>query len=71
MDEEIKTAYLRTFDTPHGQTVLKDMEARCYRMIRIDQHSSPVFMNPDAALYRAAQVDQINRIRGILEKAKG
>ena len=30
-DEELKTTYMRLFNTPDGEAVMKDLELRCYR----------------------------------------
>ncbi len=29
--EELKLAYMRLFNTPDGEAILKDLESRCYR----------------------------------------
>lgn len=65
--------YIDVFSTEQGQRVLGDLEDRCYSNIRIDQRPEPgypneAFLNPNAALYRAGMVDQVQRIKRILNK---
>ncbi|MCG8434509.1 MAG: hypothetical protein MJA83_10800, partial [Gammaproteobacteria bacterium] len=61
--------------TPHGKRVLADLERRCM-LIRIDRHPRPgdppnlAFMNPNAALYRAGMLDQVEGIRKRIKRAE-
>ena len=68
MDDSLKADYVRTFNTPHGRRVLIHLEKRAYSATRIDQRPNPkdpnpAYMNPNAAMYRAGQIDVIKRIQ--------
>ena len=66
--------YVKTFNTPHGRRVLAHIEQRAYSAFRLDQaptdtKPNPAFMNKDAALYRSAQIDVVQKIRRMLKSA--
>lgn len=71
---------IKTFSTPHGQRVLAALKRRAYSAIRIDAKEIPVnnkyeinpaFMNPNAALYRSAQIDVFERIERTIKSHGG
>ena len=57
----------RTFDTPHGERVLDYLEWKISQDVKFD---SPESINPNAALWREAQRDQIRMIRSKLKNLK-
>lgn len=64
---------VRTFNTPHGLRALEGLERRAYSKYRIDtppksDEENPAFVNPNAALYRSAQLDQLQYIKRVLKK---
>ena len=74
MSNQVVADYVKTFNTPHGRRCLAHIERRAYSAFRIDQHPTsdrpnPAYMNPDAALYRSAQIDVVQKIKRTLRTA--
>lgn len=74
MSDQIVSDYVKTFNTPSGRRVLDHLEQRAYSAFRLDQlptdtKPNPAYMDRNAALYRSAQIDVVQKIRRTLKKA--
>lgn len=65
MADDLRDAYRAVFDCPAGKKVIDDLERIAFKAT-IDL-ADP---NPNAALYRCAQLDLVKRIRNMIKKGE-
>lgn len=75
MDDALRQLYRRVFLTKDGQNVLKHIRARVNNQSHIDRHPADgrpnaAYMNPNAALWKQAQSDLLNRIESIISNTR-